>query len=65
MIDFGCKKMILLTKKELKSLKTQKNVRFVENFIEKFEKYKNNQKSRGYFHYADKNRGAAHSIFNL
>ena len=36
-----------------------------KTFIEKFEKYKNNRKSRGHYHYADKHRGAAHSIFNL
>ena len=43
----------------------QKYATFVENNLKKLSKSTNCRKVRGYFHYADKYRGVAHSICKL
>ena len=61
-INFEKKKMLPLTKKELK---LHHDVTVFYIFGKKFAKDKNYQKVRDYCHYTGKYRGAAHSICNL
>ena len=65
-IDVEKKKMIPLTKQELKSHQDAK-VWYIcgKRILEKLAKSKNHQKVRDHRHYAGKYRGAAHSICNL
>ena len=65
-IDFENKKMLPLTKEELKSYQ-QSEVCYIcrRKILEKFAKEKNDQKVRDHCHYTDKYRGVAHSICNL
>ena len=60
------KKMLLLTKEELKSHQDPK-VCYIcgKRILKKFDKDQNYQKVRDDCHYAGKYRGAAHSICNL
>ena len=60
------KKMLPLTKEELKSHQDAKVCHFFEKrFIKKFSKGKNYRKSRDHCHYTSKYRGAAYSICDL
>ena len=65
-IDFEKKKILTLTKEELKSHQNPK-VCYVcgKRFLKKFANDKNYWKVRDHFHYTGKYRGAAHSICNL
>ena len=60
------KKMLLLTKEELKSHQDAKVCYIcVKRILKKFDKDQNYQKVRDDCHYTGKYRGAAHSICNL
>ena len=65
-IDFEKKKMLLLTKEELKPHQDAE-VCYIcrKRTLKKFFKNKNYRKVRDYCHYTGKYRGAAHSICNL
>ena len=65
-IDFEKKKVLPLTKKELKS-RQDGTVCYScrKTFIEKFAKDKNHRKVRGHFHYTVKYKRTAHSLSNL
>ena len=65
-IDFEKKKMLPLTKEELKSHQDAKLCYVCRKIIlKKFSKSINCSKVRDHCHYADKYRRAVHSIFNL
>ena len=65
-IDFGKKKMLSLTKEELKSHQDAK-VSYIwgKRILKMFAKDKNYRKVRYHCHYTGKYRGAAHSNCNL
>ena len=65
-IDFEKKKMLLLTKEELKLYQNAK-VCYIcgKKFLKKFTNGKNYRKVRDHCHFTGKYRGAAHSIRNL
>ena len=63
--DFGKKKMLLLTKEELKSYQDAKVCYICRRRIWKNAKDKNYRKVRDHVHHTGKYRGAAHSIYNL
>ena len=66
MIDFEKKKMLPLTKKELKSHQEATQYYSCKKILVKmFPKDKNNRKVRDHCHYTDKYRDAAHSICKL
>ena len=65
-INFEKKKMLPLTKEELKSHQDAKVCyNYEKKILKKFNKDKNYQKIRDYCHSTAKYRGAAHSICNL
>ena len=65
-IYFEKKKMLLLTKEELKSHQDAKVCYIcVKRFLKKFANDKNYRKVRDHSHFTDKHRGAAHSTCNL
>ena len=65
-IDFEKKKMLTLTKEELKSHWGAKLCYICgKRFIKKFADDNNYQKVKNHCHYTSKYRGAAHSIWNL
>ena len=65
-IDFEKKKMLTLTKEELKSHQGAK-VCYIcgKRFLNKFVNDSNYQKVRNHCHYTSKYKGAVHSIWNL
>ena len=65
-IDSEKKKLLPLTKEELKSHQDAK-VSYIcgKGFLKKFANNKNYRKVRDYRHFTGKYRGAAHSICNL
>ena len=65
-IDFEKKKMLPLTKEELKSHQDA-NACYIcgKRILKKFAKDKNDRKVRDHCHYTGKYRSAAHSICNL
>ena len=65
-INFEKKKMLPLTKEELKLHQYATNCYICgKRILKKFAKSKSYQKVRDHCHYTDKCRGAAHSICNL
>ena len=62
-INFEKKKMLPLTKQELKSYQYAK-VYYIcgKRFLKKFTNAKNYQKVRDHFHFTDKYRGSAHGV---
>ena len=64
-IDFEKKKMLPLTKEELKSYQDRKECHICrKKILQKFAKDKNYRKVRDHCHYTGKYRGVAHSICN-
>ena len=64
-IDFEKKKMLPLTKEELKSSQDGKECHICrKKILQKFAKDKNYRKVRDHCHYTGKYRGVAHSICN-
>ena len=64
-IDFEKKKMLPLTKKELKSHQDATVCCICQKIIKKFTKDKKHRKFRDHYHYTVKYRTTAHSICNL
>ena len=65
-IDFGKKKILPLTKEELKSHEDVKVCYFCgKGILRQLPKSLDYRKVRDYIHYTDKCRADAHSIFNL
>ena len=65
-IDFEKKKMLPLTKEEIKSYQDAKVCyTWGSKILKKFVKDKNYRKFRDHCHYTGKYRGAAHSLCNL